>query len=305
MSIRPHGKRSPGEEMDTIQLVVGWLSLGWVGSLLGLAGLVAAVLTYRWTRKRSIFAYRKGGLRLIGGSDSQLPTEVKVLYRGEAITLLSRSMVVLWNAGENSIVAADLATIDRLRIEVSQGCKILSAQVVGVSRPVIQFSCIPSDSGHQATLGFEFLDRHDGAVIEVLHTDQANGLNVAGAIRGLPSGLTNLGNAEPPPRTKVGVYVVLGLLVAAAGFAAAGAFASVETLFWPLTVSERGGEMVGTMFLIRVPAFLLSALLVLQALIVTFLLVRVRYPKPLAAVIGTSSISRVWPSNSLLRIPKK
>jgi hypothetical protein len=222
-----------------------WLSFGWIGSLLGATGIAVAVLTYLWTRQRSLLVYQRDGNRLLGGSKSELPRDVTVLYQNDPISALSRSVVVMWNAGEKTIGRADLATTDPLRVEVGDKYRILSASVVGVSRPVVEFACAQSGAPHTANLAFEFLDTHDGAIVEILHTDDEDNLVVAGTVRGIPKGLKYLGRtiALQPARSMRqikfagGTMIVLGLVAAALAI-----FASADLLAWPFKAEGTSAE---------------------------------------------------------------
>jgi hypothetical protein len=264
--------------MIWLQTFLNWLSLGWVGSVFGIAGVIAAFITYGWTRQRSILAYQKSDSRLLGGSTPELPTEVTIFYRGHEISALSRSTVVLWNAGEKSIAGDDLETTDPLRIEVTEQCKILSVSILGVSRPVIQLACSPSEDSSKAQIRFEFLDRHDGAIIEVLHTDREGSLVVVGTVRGIPKGLTSLGANHALPTQSLRHIRIAGfsLLAIGIGVTAMANLLSVETLVWPLEVKNTAGESW-----LRITNMAAGILLVLAAFLLLYPSRR-RYPKSLA-----------------------
>ena len=52
------------------------LAPGWVGSIIGLAGIAAAVIAYVRSRQRAILAYRTRGMSLLGNDEANLPKEV-------------------------------------------------------------------------------------------------------------------------------------------------------------------------------------------------------------------------------------
>lgn len=170
------------------------LAPGWVGSIIGLLGIVAAVVMYFLSRQRTLLVYRHTGERLLGLKDSGLPAHITVQYRGQHIPRLTRSIVVIWNAGEKTIAETDLIKSDPLRVALREEGEVLSATVLKASRDVIEFRCSqdPSRPKH-INLGFAFLDMSDGAVIEVLHTSESRYVDVLGSIRGIPRGVGNLG----------------------------------------------------------------------------------------------------------------
>lgn len=174
--------------------ILDFLSPGWVGSLIGLAGIAAAVVTYYLTRQRSRLAFRYAGERLLGLSSDGLPTDITVQYRGQQIPRLTRTLVVVWNAGERTILGTDVVPSDQLRLKVEDDSAILAATVLKSTRDVCQLQVgLNASTPHQLDLSFDFLDSGDGAVIEVLHTSEKRIVNLRGTIRGLPNGLDNLG----------------------------------------------------------------------------------------------------------------
>lgn len=175
--------------MDVIDLILGTLTKGWVGSIIGLLGLAAAVITYVLTRQRTLLVYRSTGDRLLGLT-GELPPEITVQFHGQNIPRLTRSLVVIWNAGEKTISRADIALGDPLRIVLPDDSRILSSAVLRASRDVIQFTCEPdANTANEANIHFEFLDAGDGAVLEFLHTSEARHTAIRGTIRGLPKGI--------------------------------------------------------------------------------------------------------------------
>lgn len=206
------------------------LAPGWVGSIIGLVGIVAAGVTYVLTRQRTRLAYRYVGERLLGLSTDGLPADITVQYRGQEIQRLTRTLVVFWNAGEKTILAADIVEADPLRLKLRDDGSVLAATVLKVGRTVCQVEAklIPSSS-NEVSLGFAFLDSGDGAVIEILHTGEKRHPEFLGTIRGLPSGLHNLGRITgrefnrrlfllPTSPRKLGlITAVLGVAIAGAG----------------------------------------------------------------------------------------
>ena len=214
---------------ETLEL----LAPGWVGSIIGLVGIVTAGVTYVLTRQRTRLAYRYVGERLLGLSTDGLPTDITVQYRGQEIQRLTRTFVVFWNAGEKTILAADIVEADPLRLKLRDNGSVLAATVLKVGRTVCQVEAklIPSSS-NEVSLGFAFLDSGDGAVIEILHTSEKRHPEFLGTIRGLPSGLHNLGRITDRafnrriiqlPRPLLRPLRKLGLITAVLGVAIAGA----------------------------------------------------------------------------------
>jgi hypothetical protein len=198
-------------------------------------------------------------------------------YRGNEIPALSRTTIVLWNAGEKSIGHEDLSTNDPLRLQVSEQCRILSVAVTGVSRSVLQFSCSLTEKPSVATIEFDFLDPRDAAVIDVLHTDQHNLLAIRGTIRGIPSGPKLRGRiwALPSSTAKLSTLRLTVFLTFLFGLATgATAFSPEEFLTWPFT-SE---------WVLRATQFT-SGVIVCALAVGMLLVTRRQYPKSVARLL--------------------
>ncbi len=204
------------------------LGLGWIGGLLGIGGLIFGYVTYVRSRRRTKMAYVHLGEHLLGSASDTLPPLIDVLYDGIAIPRLTKTLVIIWNNGENTIASADIVDKDPLRLQVGTDGEILSVSLLKKSRAVndVQIAYEESASANEAMLTFDFLDANDGVVVEILHTSTDRKPRISGTLRGLPRGFTNLGQfTRPKPQKKVrkervskAVFAVTTILFVAAGF---------------------------------------------------------------------------------------
>ena len=177
---------------DVLAKLADALAPGWVGSTIGLVGILAAVVTYLFTRQRTVLAFSTHGIRLIGHKETKFPEGVTVQYGGENISSLTRSLVVLWNAGERTIAGSDIVSSDPLRVELGDGAAVLSATVAKSSRAAVAAS-LHVVSQDRVDISFEFLDAADGIVVDILHTGETRLPVITGTVRGLPAGPKNRG----------------------------------------------------------------------------------------------------------------
>jgi hypothetical protein len=77
------------------------LDKGWFGSLVGLCGILLAIIFYVRSKAISRVTYQSGGIRLIG-QHGELPDEVTVTYRDIPVKMLSASTIAIWNAGRTT-----------------------------------------------------------------------------------------------------------------------------------------------------------------------------------------------------------
>ncbi|NWC72005.1 hypothetical protein HX873_29320 [Pseudomonas sp. P7758] len=191
--------------MSWIDYAQGLLDKSWLGTLLGIAGITFAVLTYLWTRRRTSLAYVYLGEHLLGSASDALPPEIVVQYDGMSIPRLTKSTLIFWNSGENTVSGADIVDKDPLRFRVGDDGKILSISIVRSSRAVNDFSFreLPDHIFNEMGFTFNFLDANDGVVVEILHTSTDRHPLIKGTLKGLPAGIRNFGQfTRPKPQKK-------------------------------------------------------------------------------------------------------
>jgi len=179
---------------NIIAPVANALSLGWVGSILGIIGIVFGIVTHFLNRQRTKLVYCYSSQRLLGHKDENLPNGITVQHHGTNIPRLSRSILVIWNEGEKTIHRDDLVKTDPLRIDMGEDGKVLTATLIKVSRDVNKLQLlagIPRPNSVQ--IDFDFLDKNDGAIIEVLHTSEMTAIAITGTVQGLPRGIKDVG----------------------------------------------------------------------------------------------------------------
>lgn len=228
--------------MPSIDNALNLMNQGWLGTLLGILGIVFGLATYLWSRKRTSLSYAYLGEHLLGSKSDSLPEGISVQYQGEDIPRLTRSVIVLWNSGESTVMGSDLVDIDPLRFCVETDGELLSVSLLKASRPVNAFK-IRHPSAHapnEAIVEFNYFDSGDGVVVEILHTSASRQPDIKGTLRGLPKGLKPVGrmtrSSNPFRRTRIGRVLSIHVpkmgalipIIFGAGFVLTGLFATPE-----------------------------------------------------------------------------
>lgn len=253
------------------------LNLAWVGTLIGVLGVAVAVATYVLSRRRKMLAYRTRGIHLIGNADPGLPSDITIQYRGQTVPRVTRSFLVIWNEGEETITRSDIASADPLVVDVGPEAKILRVMPTKITRTVTQVSAhdLP-ESPNKALIDFDFLDTKDGAVLEILHTGEKRHPRLTGTVRGIPSGPKNYGQilsnttSKSPRVRRSSKALAIAAIVVGIGF-------SLMLLTLPDTIRIDS---------VRLPqwiSYLIIALSVMYAILGFALLwlIRRRYPRAL------------------------
>jgi hypothetical protein len=174
------------------------LNFGWVGSLISLIGLIAAVIIYRASLIGARPVFQLWTLQLLSKESQALPPEVSIFYKGSSITRVTRTQIVFWNSGKSLLQGNDVVKEDPLRFVFEASGLILNAAVVKMTRPTNKFTVnLHPERSNELVCGFDYLDPGDGATIEVLHTAENGFPNCHGTIRGVPSGVQDWGWIGP------------------------------------------------------------------------------------------------------------
>ncbi len=194
------GERCPANGITfpllTTVLAVEWVDLG-LGALIGVGSSIVLGYVFYWLQVRRVvrqLAFRSFSWPLATRTAGNDDSELVITYRERAIPQLTRTRVALWNAGWRAVDAADVADADPLSISF-RNAEILEIETVSVSRESIAFSA--SLVRGRCVCSFDFLDRHDGAVIDILHTGRVSGLVFRGSVKEMPEGVRDFGRLVP------------------------------------------------------------------------------------------------------------
>ena len=170
---------------------IGSLGLNYLGLLLGILSIIATV--YFAIR----YAERKDPcLQVITDQkiwvDKEALRNIQIKYGDTLVNRVSMTTVWFWNHGKKPIRRDDVPLKQPLIIELDDSnspVTILDVSVQKVSREAIDFSATKfSDS--EVRIEFMFLDRGDGARVEVQHTgSRLTQARIRGVILGAPRGV--------------------------------------------------------------------------------------------------------------------
>ncbi len=152
-------------------------------AVVGIAVTIVLACFFYWKQraaKEPRWAIRTNNL--VADWKERLP-RLAILYEGKPVSSLSVSRVVFWNAGRCSIRKEDIAPADRLRIQCKKDVRILSVSLIESNSPPSRMSYNLEPDDAAVTLEFDFLEKEEGAVFEVVHTGtSSDDIRVAGTI---------------------------------------------------------------------------------------------------------------------------
>lgn len=107
---------------------------------------------------------------VISNSMSEI-TSLEIFYKKERVTNLTKTKLVFWNAGKETLTQNDIPTSEPMTICVENGLKILNAKIIFVKNKSNQINIKKEKNrDNKFYIEFEYIDRDEGAIIEIVHT---------------------------------------------------------------------------------------------------------------------------------------
>lgn len=143
-------------------------------------------------------AFESSSTAVVTRSDQEVGG-LEVRFKGTVVPRLTRTRMALWNPRWAIVDGGDIAESDPLRIGL-RAAEILDVRVAAETRSAIRFSVDVRDGS--CFINFDFLDRHDGVILDLLHTaSEKDRPSIQGTVKGLPAGVSYYGPlTNPPPR---------------------------------------------------------------------------------------------------------
>ena len=169
--------------MNAWQSFSDWLSIPSTGSLIGIGGIIIAIISIFITRSVSKISSHLEFNSLIGGFESVLPKKINITYADVSVEKVSSSVFVIWNSGNKVINGNALKTIDPLRIEASDGVEILRSNIQKTNNKTSNIKIeIDPKNKNNLLISFDYLVKKNGFRIEILHTGDRDSLQVKGTL---------------------------------------------------------------------------------------------------------------------------
>lgn len=145
---------------------------GWLGNLFGVSGIIIAIYLYfrplRVPKPRVAIKAQ----HVLSWKGGELPSEIAIMFRGDPVPRLGRSIVRFWNGGSGDLDFSSMRSSEPLKIELAGDGKILDIAVLTVTRAGTKCTVrFDREEPTVAYIEFDFLAPGDGMVIGLLHTD--------------------------------------------------------------------------------------------------------------------------------------
>ena len=176
-----------------MQTIVDLLGTSWFSSMLGIVGIVLAIVFFMRSQNRRAVLFEHRSIVVLGDKGT-LPPSVQVTYNGKPVPRVWRSWFAIWNAGNTTIDGDAIVPADPFRIQLEgPDAEVLSVDVERTTRSVTAFQAKATGTDN-IILTFDFLDPGDGVLVSILHSGGMPKL--LGTVKGLPNGLTDRGEIQ-------------------------------------------------------------------------------------------------------------
>lgn len=192
-----------------------WLASNpWFSILLLILAILALVLMvlfyFRSLRvRRPFFDIRSSNVfqDLLEKHESLQDEPLRVLYASHPIRNLTSTKFAFWNGGRETIRREDVAEAAPLLVRMRDGCRILKAHIISVNNEANRFSVEVSPDWTELKIRFDFLDKNDGFVLQMLHSGKSGrDMTFEGMVIGAgPPARRRVTIPPPPPKFAFGI----------------------------------------------------------------------------------------------------
>ncbi|EDX70090.1 conserved hypothetical protein [Bacillus cereus NVH0597-99] len=164
-------------------IIFDFFNQGWVGSLIGVIGILIAIVTYRKSKIGQRLVYQSSATKIIG-KNRNTPEEIQIYFRGNEVPRVIKTSLVIWNSGNETIKSSHITKEDPLRIQIEQSESIISYRILKETRRTNKVDLV-LDKENELLFNFDYLDPNDGVRVEILHTDDKNPVVFKGTVIGM------------------------------------------------------------------------------------------------------------------------
>lgn len=186
-----------------------WLNLGWVGSVIGIIGLILGFVFFIKSNKTTIPCYQYSTNVIVGKKESEASKNIEILFLGKRVDNVKRTVVAIWNDGKHYLDSSVILKEKPLTISFQDG-EILSHQIKSKTNESITANTHTSDNSG-VVVDFNYLDFKDGICVELIHTSNSNEPILSCTIKGVKSGFINKGeitSTKPSKKSKKYLLVI-------------------------------------------------------------------------------------------------
>lgn len=150
--------------------------------LLAVSSFIYAIICQRLNKERKEFSYCVKSNVLIRKKKSKFE-KLSITYDGNHIDNLCVSRYTIWNSGNRTLNRSDIVDTKELTISIAETYEILDVELIACSEETNNFSIQKIDK-QTAKIFFEYADKKDGLVVQIIHTGTDEDITIDCKIKG-------------------------------------------------------------------------------------------------------------------------
>ena len=157
---------------------VAWAVL----AIIAIVSFIYAIICQKRNEEKKEFSFCLKSNHLIRGKRSKFE-KLSIIYDGQQIEDLCVSKFTVWNSGNRTLNRTDMVESKELTISVAGECKILDVELIAYSEETNNFS-VKFENEQTVKVLFEYVDKKEGVVIQIIHTGNVEDIQVDCKIKG-------------------------------------------------------------------------------------------------------------------------
>ena len=151
-------------------------------AVITIISLAYAIICNQKNKEKKEFSYCLRSRTLIRKKKAKFE-KLSIVYGGKQIDDLCVSNFTIWNSGNKTLNASDMVTSKELTITALEDGKILDVEILKCSEETNKFSLQLLDE-HTVKILFDYVDKMEGVVIQIIHTGTNDSLEIDCKIKG-------------------------------------------------------------------------------------------------------------------------
>ena len=151
-------------------------------AIIAIVSFIYAIICQQKNKEKKEFSFCLKSNHLIRGKRSKFK-KLSITYDGQQIEDLCVSKFTVWNSGNRTLNHTDMVESKELTISVTNECRILDVELIACSDETNGFS-VKIENEHTVKVLFEYADKKEGVVIQIIHTGSDENIQIDCKIKG-------------------------------------------------------------------------------------------------------------------------
>lgn len=151
-------------------------------AILAIASFIYAIYCQHKNKEKKEFSYIQKSNSLIRKKKSKFE-KLNITYNNQAVEDLCVSRFTIWNSGNKTINNIDIVETKEITISTLDDNQILDVELIACSEETNRFK-IEKANEHTIKILFDYVDKKEGIVLQIIHTGTSDSLKIDCKIKG-------------------------------------------------------------------------------------------------------------------------